>query len=50
VTFGWPVADEARALVSNCARASGLPAPQADYAAWWVAHGDQVKLADPWLE
>lgn len=50
MTFGWPVADEARALVSNCARPSGLPAPADDYTGWWHAHGEEVKLADPWLE
>jgi hypothetical protein len=48
-SFAWPVADEAQALLSNSAKASGLPQPEGDFAAWWNAHRAEVKLGDPWL-
>jgi hypothetical protein len=47
--FAWPVADEAQALLSDSAKASGLPQPEGDFAAWWNAHRAEVKLGDPWL-
>lgn len=47
----WPVADEARALLSNIAATGGLPAPgEQDAASWWRTHRGDTTLHDPWLE
>ena len=48
--FAWPINSEALALLSNSARASGLPPLQAPYDEWWRAHRQTIALADPWLE
>jgi hypothetical protein len=48
-SFAWPVAAEARALLSNSAQASGLPQPGDNSAAWWKENRAAIRLADPWL-
>ncbi len=39
-------------LLSNSAKASGVPGPQkeADIRAWWIENREKIRLSDPWLE
>jgi len=45
----WDKQGQLKALLSNSAKASGVPQPTAPYDAWWKKYGNKVTLHDPWL-